>query len=139
MQSGSLPYFAPRRKPDQGAMFSILPFGEAGLTRTFSAEIRQTKGEPGPQRCFVTDRRSPGIEAGPGDVGAKSTDPILLGCSVNLPKMGRKRHQGLLTKILGIEIPFINGSGASGNRSSSEPLVDHLLNDWHRLGLQKDV
>src|SRR6202008_4930207 len=119
MQSGSLLYFAPPRKPDQGAMFSILPFGEASLTRTLSAEIRQTKGEPGPQRCFVTDRRSPGIEAGPGDVGAKRTDPILLGCGVNLPKMSGKRHQGLLTKVLGVEIPFINGSGGAGHRSGA--------------------
>jgi hypothetical protein len=53
--------------------------------------------------------------------------------------MGGKRHQGLLTKVLGIEIPLINGSRGSGHRSGSEPLVDHLLDDRHRLSLQKDI
>src|ERR1700752_1623906 len=92
-----VPFFSPGREPDQGTMFSVLPFGEAGLPRTFSAEIGQTKREPCPQRGFVPHRRSPGIEASPGDVGAKGTDPVLLRCDVNLPKVGGKCHQGLLT------------------------------------------
>jgi hypothetical protein len=120
-------------------MFSVLPLGKTGLPRTFSAEIRQTKREPRPKWGFVSYRRTPGIEAGPGDVGAKGTDPVLFGCDVNLPKVGGKRHQGLLTKVLGIQIPFINGSGGSGHCSGSEPLVDHLLDDGHGLGLQKDI
>src|ERR1700740_1462710 len=135
MRRWSLPLISPGREPDQGTVLSVLPFSEAGLPRAFSAEIGQTKREPCPTRGFVPHGRSPGIEAGPGDVGAKGTDPVLLGYGVHLPKVGGKRHQGLLTKVLGVQIPFINGSGSSGQRPSSESLVDHLLNDRHRLNL----
>src|ERR1700758_643271 len=100
MRSWSLPLFSPGCEPHQGTMFSILPLGQAGLPRTFPTEIRQTKREPCPQRSFASHRRTPGIEAGPSDVGAKGTNPVFFGCDVNLPKVGGKRHQGLLTKVL---------------------------------------
>src|ERR1700683_240941 len=114
MQNGAQALPAPSREPDQGAMFIVLPLGEAGLTGTFPAKIGQTKGEPGPERGFITHGCPPGIEAGPGYVCTEGADPVLLGGDVSLPKMGREGHQDLLAEILGIEIPLIDRSGISG-------------------------
>ena len=120
-------------------MLSVLPFGEAGLARAFPAEIGKSEREPCPKWGLVTHRCSPRVEAGPGNISAEGANPVFFGCGIDLPEMARERHQGLLAKVLGVEVALVNEPRVPGYRGRTQTLVDDLLNDAQRLRPQECV